>query len=64
MITDEKTKQERLETCKQCEFKRDDFKLFNIILFKRELQCSICKCFLEAKTSIEFAKCPKDKWVK
>lgn len=64
MFTDEQTRKERLETCKQCEFKRDNFMLFNVILFKREPQCKICKCFIEQKIKLEIAQCPKDKWVK
>ncbi len=29
---------------------------------KRTLWCSICKCFIPAKASVENEKCPLNKW--
>ena len=62
MLVSDKEQQGRLNICNGCEFKRNEFKLFNVLLFEREPQCKVCKCFLKAKTKIEFAKCPKGKW--
>ena len=62
MLVSDKEQQKRLDICNQCEYKRNDFKLFNVTLFKREPQCKVCKCFIQAKTSFEFSKCPKGKW--
>lgn len=46
----------RMETCKGCEFFKPDSK-----------RCSLCGCFMEAKTWIAGPKhnlCPKDRWSK
>jgi hypothetical protein len=64
MIVSEEIKQERLNTCKQCPYKRDNFTLFGIVIFKRELQCSACKCFLQVKTKLTDSQCPFNKWEK
>lgn len=40
----------RLATCKSCEY------------FTRLRRCKQCGCFMDAKTKIEIAKCPIDKW--
>ena len=64
MLVDEYEKENRRDICQKCEHKSKDFTLFGITIFKRVKQCKICKCFLEPKTKIEFAKCPKDKWEK
>ena len=62
MLLSDKEQKQRLDICKQCEFYNEHFKLFNVNLLKKKPQCNICKCFLEAKTKIEFASCPKGKW--
>jgi hypothetical protein len=62
MLLSDKKQKQRLDICNGCEFKRNDFKLFNVILWKRKAQCKVCKCFLDAKTKIDFASCPKGKW--
>ena len=62
MLVSDNVRENRLKVCNGCEFKSNDFKLFNVLLLKREPQCKVCKCFIEAKTQFEFAKCPKGKW--
>jgi hypothetical protein len=39
----------RLQVCEPCEFRDGE-------------QCSICTCFLGAKTMLNLEKCPKRKW--
>jgi hypothetical protein len=41
----------RYNICKGCEFFRPMIK-----------QCTICGCFMKAKTQLAKAKCPKGKW--
>ena len=62
MLVSDREQKDRLEVCNKCEFKSKDFKLFNVNLFKREPQCKVCKCFINAKVKFDFATCPKQKW--
>ena len=41
----------RLGICQECEHFNSDTK-----------RCSICSCFMEAKTRLRTAKCPMEKW--
>lgn len=43
----------RMETCRSCEYRK--------LLFGDEI-CSVCGCFLKAKTRVENEKCLKGKW--
>ena len=43
----------RVRICQKCEFN---------YWMGRTLWCSICKCFIPAKTRIENENCPKGKW--
>jgi hypothetical protein len=43
--------QQRLEICKACPE-----------LIKLTTQCKKCGCFMSAKTKMEAAKCPLEKW--
>ncbi len=52
----------RNSICDSCQFKRGNFKLFGITIFKRVSQCRVCKCSLYAKTRLKDTKCPKGKW--
>lgn len=62
IFVDKSVVRERNAICNTCEFKRGDFKLFGITIFKRLKQCKVCKCSLYAKTLLTDAKCPKNKW--
>lgn len=42
---------QRLDTCKQCE-------VYNKIVHV----CTVCKCFMPAKTRLEQASCPMELW--
>jgi hypothetical protein len=44
-------KQQRLDTCKQCEY-----------YDSRQIRCKHCGCFLEYKTNFALDSCPIDKW--
>ena len=64
IFVDKKTKQDRLNICKKCDFYR------NFLMLKRPIwtkgsRCGKCSCFLDAKTSLKkeyLGKCPIDKW--
>lgn len=45
----------RIRICQKCE---------KNYWIKKTLWCSICKCFIPAKTRVEKEKCPLDKWEK
>ncbi len=40
----------RMSVCRQCQF------------FKKSQTCSLCYCYMPAKTQMESASCPKGKW--
>jgi hypothetical protein len=64
MFVDKKTKQERLNICKSCDFYRN-FLLLKIPKWTKGARCGKCKCFLDAKTSLSkewFGQCPIKKW--
>ncbi len=64
MFVDNKTKLQRLDICKSCSFYRN-FMLLKKPKIARGARCSVCKCFLDAKTSLTkefFGKCPQNKW--
>lgn len=52
--TKEKT-EERLKICKSCEHR-------NTPSEDKLGRCGLCHCFIIAKTKLEMAKCPIDKW--
>jgi len=52
----------RLEKCRSCKYKRGDFSLFGIVIFKRVKQCKLCKCSINAKASLKLGSCPLNKW--
>lgn len=64
MFVDKKVKQERIDTCKKCDFYR------NFLMLKRPkwnwaARCGKCSCFLNAKASLTkdyFGECPLGKW--
>ena len=64
MLVSDKIKNDRLKKCYECPFIRNNFQLFNVNLLKDEPQCGVCKCMVKKKASLEFAKCPKNKWEK
>ena len=64
MLVSKEVSTKRKEVCYSCEYKRNDFKLFNIIIFKREPQCKLCKCFIDKKVLFDFAECPDNRWEK
>lgn len=41
----------RMDVCKSCEF-----------FMKGSHRCSLCKCFMKLKTTLELATCPMGKW--
>lgn len=49
--TEELLQKKRIEICEQCER-----------FFKLTRQCRECGCFMDLKTKLENATCPKDKW--
>ena len=50
LVVSSEERARRLETCNQCE-------RYTKIKF-----CSVCKCFMPAKTWLQVASCPTDKW--
>ena len=64
MFVSKKIKEERLDTCKKCDFYR------NFLMLKKPkltwgARGGKCKCFLDAKTTLtkEFlGECPLNKW--
>ena len=62
MFVNELKKAERRDICFKCPFRKKDFKILGIRIFKTLSQCNICKCSIVAKTSLKDAKCPLDKW--
>lgn len=48
-IADEYTIQLRRLVCRQCPL-------------RKEMQCSVCVCFITLKTLFTFEQCPKGKW--
>ncbi len=49
LLVDSSTKKKRLSVCDQCEYRSD-------------MQCSVCECFILAKTMLASESCPKGKW--
>lgn len=49
VIADDITTAARRNVCEDCEFRRDE-------------QCGICSCFIDAKTMLYTEQCPKGKW--
>ena len=43
----------RIRTCRECE---------KNYWIKKQIFCSICKCYIPAKARVEDEKCPLDKW--
>ena len=62
MIASKRLQNLRLKECNACEFKRDSFSLFGIVIFKRKPQCKKCKCLIEYKIKLKPSKCPEQKW--
>lgn len=56
------TKERRINLCRVCPKMRTDFKLFGIVIFKRTMQCKVCKCAIDLKVSFKDSKCPRGKW--
>jgi hypothetical protein len=50
LIVSNNVKQHRINVCKSCEY-------YTKIKF-----CSLCKCFMPAKTWLSIADCPVKKW--
>lgn len=50
VLTTPEEQESRLEECEPCEF------------LTEERQCSVCTCFVDAKTMLCAEKCPKKKW--
>ena len=48
---DDNISSERFSICQSCEF-----------FIKLSGQCTKCGCFMKAKTTIESATCPENKW--
>ena len=64
MFVNKKTKLERLSICKSCNMYRN-FMLLKRPKIARGARCADCKCFLDAKTSLQadwYGKCPEGKW--
>jgi hypothetical protein len=49
LLVDTSTKKKRLSVCNECEYRSG-------------MQCSVCECFLLAKTMLASESCPKEKW--
>lgn len=49
LLTEEKLKQERLDTCYKCEHYAQG-------------RCSLCGCYMDLKTAIHVMKCPDNRW--
>lgn len=49
LLVDSSTKKKRLSVCHGCEYLSD-------------MQCSVCECFVLAKTMLASESCPKGKW--
>ena len=49
LLVDSSTKKKRLSVCHECEYRSD-------------MQCSVCECFILAKTMLASESCPKGKW--
>jgi len=52
------TKLERRFICADCEFVKKDSRF----LWFKANRCTVCTCFIKAKTSLKFESCPKAKW--
>jgi len=64
MFVNKKIKENRLSICKNCDFYRN-FLMLKSPKLKWGARCSVCTCFLDAKTSLTkefFGKCPIGKW--
>ncbi len=64
MFVSKKVKQDRLDTCKKCDFYRN-FLMFRYPKVDKGARCATCTCFLDGKTTLtkEYAgKCPLNKW--
>ena len=64
MIVSKKVKQDRLDTCKKCDFYRN-FLMLRYPKWDKGARCAKCTCFLAAKASLtkEYSgKCPLGKW--
>ena len=51
LIADKITTSKRFDICKECSYFKSKFS-----------RCSICGCFMKAKTKIIFTECPIGKW--
>ena len=64
MFVSKKVKQDRLDTCKKCDFYRN-FLMLRYPKWDKGARCAKCTCFLDAKASLtkEYqGKCPLHKW--
>lgn len=51
LLASEELQKERVAICDSCEY-----------LFTPTRNCKACGCFIDAKTRLQSAKCPKNKW--
>jgi len=56
--TPQQLKYTRINICNKCEYLKKD----SHFLFFRANKCSICTCYIKAKTALIFEYCPKGRW--
>jgi len=64
MFVSKKVKEDRINTCKKCDFYRN-FLMLRKPKWTKGARCGKCSCFLEAKATLTkeyFGECPLDKW--
>lgn len=64
MFVSKKVKQDRLNTCKKCDFYRN-FLMLRYPKWDKGARCAKCTCFLDAKASLTKrykGECPLHKW--
>jgi hypothetical protein len=64
MFVSKKVKEDRINTCKKCEFYRN-FLMLKKPKWTKGARCGKCSCFLDAKATLTkefFGECPLDKW--
>ena len=61
-IANIRVREKRLDICKFCPYKRDDFTYLFFFKKKGVNQCGKCKCSIKDKVLFEAESCPKKKW--
>ena len=64
MFVSKKVKQDRLDTCKKCDFYRN-FAMLKYPRWSKGARCGKCTCFIDAKATLSkeyLGVCPLNKW--